>query len=1030
MKTRSLLIALLMLAIGPLAGAATVIARPDEAMIARADGVVLGSAVEAFSRVGERGLIETVYRLRVEESLKGQFAAGEIVEVVEYGGRVGDAELVMSGAPRYGVGSRYLVFLSHEDSMRWATFDLGFGQFASSVDAKGNHIFERADGASETIKQDGTEFVDRPRLEAPFLQFVRDISRGTTADGRYFVDGTGSAKVTAPGSSPEVTPRVLDLDLAGASNIAMSQWSSAGSIGYTVSGTNAGGNAIGNDGEDRIIPDDPNNVVSGSCCPGVVGTAFYGCNPCAQHMVNGETYRAIDYADVVVNNGVSSANLGQSNLNTTITHEVGHTLGYRHSNVNADNAACALPLPCSGSAVMNSSVIGGLNGVLQTWDLQGANEVYGDGSATTFLGSQYVITLLSTPARRQNSSVAWRILSSVCTPVSISAQPQSSSISSGTSKTLSVTAAGSGPFTYRWYRGNSGDTSTPVGTNSASFNTGTLNTTTSYWVRITNCSGANTVNSNTATVTVTCSASIMQQPQSVSIPSGTGTTLSVVVAAGGTYAYQWYRGNSPGTADPVTGATSSSINTGALTQSVSFWARVTRTDCDPDSVANSATATVSICTPVAIANEPQDATVISGTGTTLSVTASGSGTKTYQWYRGVSGNTTNKLTGKTTSSLATGNLTSTTQFWVRVGNTCGGSKTADSRTATVTVQASCVQPLITVQPQSKTINEGESTTLTVTATGTSLGYQWYVGTSGNTAQPVGSNSASFDTGTLAQTKSYWVRISNGCGQANSTAATVTVQPSCPAGALCALGGRFQLSLAVRDHRTGKTGTGMPLAQNDIFGFYSLPTFTGDPNNPEVFVKMLDGRSVNGNFWTFFGGLTDLEYTLTVKDTQTGGTKIYSKAGGTSNGGFDVGAGVTPETCAGEVDGTPLTTEAPTVCAAGTDRLCLSNSRFRVTLTARDQRTGVTGAGQSIPQNALFGDFSIPALTGNPTNPEVFVKLVDARGFNGFYWVFFSGLTDFEYTITVTDTFTGKKKSYEKLPGSACGAFDTNAFTGN
>ena len=76
------------------------------------------------------------------------------------------------------------------------------------------------------------------------------------------------------------------------------------------------------------------------------------------------------------------------------------------------------------------------------------------------------------------------------------------------------------------------------------------------------------------------------------------------------------------------------------------------------------------------------------------------------------------------------------------------------------------------------------------------------------------------------------------------------------------------------------------------------------------MKLLDGRGVNGNFWVFYGGLTDFEYTLTVKDTLNGTTKSYSKAGGTSNGGFDVGAGVTPESCAGNIAGTPQPSVTP------------------------------------------------------------------------------------------------------------------------
>jgi hypothetical protein len=346
---------------------------------------------------------------------------------------------------------------------------------------------------------------------------------------------------------------------------------------------------------------------------------------------------------------------------------------------------------------------------------------------------------------------------------------------------------------------------------------------------------------------------------------------------------------------------------------------------------------------------------------------------------------------------------------------------------TVTVTTACTQPAITAQPANVTINAGQSATLSVGVSGTNPSFQWFRGIKGDTSSPVGTNASSFNTGALSQTTSFWVRVTNACGTVDSQTATVTVIPACPAGKLCSLNGRFELSLAVRDHRTNKTGTGTPLQQNDLFGYFSLPAFTGDATNPEVFVKMLDGRPVNGNFWVFYGGLTDLEYTFTVFDKIAGTTKNYFKTGGTSNGGFDVGPGVTPETCVGEVDGSPAGTEAPTVCSAASDRLCLNGSRFRATLTARDPRTGNTAPGVSIPQGNIFGYFALPGLTSDPNNPEVFVKVVDGRSFNGFYWVFFSGLTDFEYTLTVVDTFTGQRKSYTKSPGSACGFFDTNAF---
>lgn len=86
-------------------------------------------------------------------------------------------------------------------------------------------------------------------------------------------------------------------------------------------------------------------------------------------------------------------------------------------------------------------------------------------------------------------------------PASIITHPASSTIATGYTATLTVTAAGFPAPTFQWYQGNSGDTSTPVGTSSSSFTTPALTTTTNYWVRATNAGGS--ADSNTATVTVT-----------------------------------------------------------------------------------------------------------------------------------------------------------------------------------------------------------------------------------------------------------------------------------------------------------------------------------------------------------------------------------------------------------------------------------------------------------------------------------------------------------------------------------------------
>ncbi len=87
-----------------------------------------------------------------------------------------------------------------------------------------------------------------------------------------------------------------------------------------------------------------------------------------------------------------------------------------------------------------------------------------------------------------------------CTGPSITTQPSSQVVASGTAATLSVTASGSTPVDYQWYQGVSGDTSTPVGGNSSTYTTPGLTTATMYWVRVTNSCGQ--ADSNTALITI------------------------------------------------------------------------------------------------------------------------------------------------------------------------------------------------------------------------------------------------------------------------------------------------------------------------------------------------------------------------------------------------------------------------------------------------------------------------------------------------------------------------------------------------
>ena len=90
-----------------------------------------------------------------------------------------------------------------------------------------------------------------------------------------------------------------------------------------------------------------------------------------------------------------------------------------------------------------------------------------------------------------------------------------------------------------------------------------------------------------------------------------------------------------------------------------------------------------------ITTQPSSQEVQSGTAIALSVVASGDDL-TYQWFEGNSGDTASPVAGATGSTLTTGALTASTNFWVQITN-AGGS--ADSDTVVITVAAPAV-PLV------------------------------------------------------------------------------------------------------------------------------------------------------------------------------------------------------------------------------------------------------------------------------------------------------------------------------------------------
>jgi hypothetical protein len=98
----------------------------------------------------------------------------------------------------------------------------------------------------------------------------------------------------------------------------------------------------------------------------------------------------------------------------------------------------------------------------------------------------------------------------------------------------------------------------------------------------------------------------------------------------------------------------------------------------------------------------------------------------------------------------------------------------------------------------------------------------------------------------------------------AAAASCTTAPT----ALC-LHGRFLVTLQW-DDGAGHAGAGQAIPATDDSGY--LWFFA--PGNIEMAVKVLDGTPVNGHFWVFAAGLTDVNYVMTVVDTATGAVRTY------------------------------------------------------------------------------------------------------------------------------------------------------------
>jgi hypothetical protein len=263
-------------------------------------------------------------------------------------------------------------------------------------------------------------------------------------------------------------------------------------------------------------------------------------------------------------------------------------------------------------------------------------------NATAADAGVYFVTVSNASASISSGMVAV----TVNTPPTISSQPISSLTYSGTTYAITVSASGTSPLNYQWFK--DGAAISGAVSSSYALTGSTLNKAGSYYVVVTNVAGS--VTSNTSTVVTP--PLITTQPASSSVTAGASATFSVVANGTAPLTYQWSKN---GVSIPGATAATYAITSTSSSDAGTYRVVVTNSLGTANSSAVTLTVTPAGSAPT-ITTQPAGQSVIASFNASFSVSASGTAPFTYVWRKDggtvVGGNSPTLALNGTTSASA------------------------------------------------------------------------------------------------------------------------------------------------------------------------------------------------------------------------------------------------------------------------------------------------------------------------------------------------------------------------------------------